>query len=417
MFSEWERLVTEANALVSEVNAVWLAIAAIAAALLTLVFLGLWLRARARGGDAELRKQLKTARNEIALLRGDTIQAKRERTAEVEALTKELETLRIVAGGRIPPELEQWKQRAIEAEQRLESDRERHRAEIEKVIAAVGSAGSGDKTMFAPIASGGARERMERLEQDLAEARQALEAATKKYETELTALAERLNAEKEAALAAQASQHAAELEALQSRRPAVADDPPADVVRLAADLPDSTRFAFLQGVVGADQGTRFYLPYDVATIGRSDSNTVVLQETMASRAHAEVQFDGVDFTVKDRNSTNGTLLNDELLTSSRLAFGDLIGIGETRLKFTCEAIEAAASDPSFAEAAFRAMLGLAPRCRSAMRGLIGLLEQNGQHEEETEVLAARLQELDGGTSSEITGDNDQPVDQPEHTHG
>jgi pSer/pThr/pTyr-binding forkhead associated (FHA) protein len=413
MFSEWDKLVTEANA-------IWFAVAA---TLLALVFLGLWLRARAHGSGAQLRKKLKTARNEIALLRGDVIQAKRERAAEVEELTKELDTLRTVAGGRVPPELEQWKQRALEAERQLESDRERHQAEIEKVLTTAGSASSADQTMFAPIAPSGAREHVERLEQDLAEARQELEAATKKYETELTLLAERLNAEKAEALAAQAERHAAELEALQSRLDAVAGEPKpehsiADEVPPAAepDLPDSTRFAFLQIVVGADEGKRFDLPYDVATIGRSDSNTIVLQETKASRAHAEIRFDGVDFMLTDLNSTNGTLLNDALVTSSRLAFGDLIGIGETRLKFTCEAIEAAPSDPSFAAAAFRAMLRDAPRCRSAMRGLIDLLEQSGQHEEETRELVARLQDLDGGgTPSETTGSDDQHLNRPERT--
>lgn len=416
MFSEGERLLTQANAFVSKASAIWIAVAA---TLLTLVFLGLWLRARARGGDAQLRKQLKTARNEVALLRGDAIQAKRERAAEVKELTKELETLRTVAGGRVPPELERWKQRALEAEQQLESDREQHRAEIEKGPADVGNGGSGDRTMFAPIAQGGARARAERLEQDLAEARQELETATKKYETELTALAEQLNAEKEAALTAQAEQHAAELEALQSQQPDVADErrPELAVDVAEPDLPDSARFAFLQGIVGADEGTRFYLPYDIATIGRSDSNTVVLQEIMASRTHAEIRFDGVDFTITDKNSTNGTLLNDELLTSSQLAFGDLIGIGETRLKFTCEANEAAANDSSLAEAAFRAMLRLAPKCRCAMHGLADLLEQNGQHEEETKMLETRLQELDGhGTSSQNKGSDDQQLDVSERTH-
>jgi pSer/pThr/pTyr-binding forkhead associated (FHA) protein len=144
---------------------------------------------------------------------------------------------------------------------------------------------------------------------------------------------------------------------------------------------------------------------------------IVLQEPRASRAHAEIRFDGVDFTIMDRNSTNGTLLNDELVTSAQLAFGDLIEIGETRLKFTCEAIEAAANDPSFAEAAFRAMLRDAPRCRPAIQGLMDVLEQNGQHEVETRGLAARLQELDGGdTSSEAAGSDSQHLDRPERTH-
>ena len=193
----------------------------IVASLLALLFLGLWLRSRSGGGAAEQAKQLKAAQNEVRLLRGDAIQARREHTAEVEKLTKELETLRAVAGGKVPPELERWKERALEAEKRLEGELERHRAELDKVLAAVGTGGSVDQTMISP---GGARERVDKLEQELAAARQQLEAATTQYQTELAALTERLNAEKASALTAQARRHAAELEALQGRPPAVSVD-------------------------------------------------------------------------------------------------------------------------------------------------------------------------------------------------
>jgi hypothetical protein len=362
--------------------------------LLALLFLGLWLRAGAGGGGAEQGKQLKAAQNEVRLLKGDAIQARREQAAERDKLTKELETLRAVAGGQVPPELERWKERALAAEKRLEGELERHRAEIEKVLAAVGDGGSVDQTMISP---GGARERVERLEHDLAEARQQLEAATTQYETELAALTERLNAEKAAALTAQARRHAAELEAQGGRPPALGADlrrPEDTLAESGSDLPDSARFPFLQGVKGVGQGVRFYLPYDVATIGRSDANTVVLQETMASRVHAEIGFDGRNFVLTDRNSTNGTLLNEELVTSAPLAFGDLIRIGESELRFTCEAVEAADGDSDFAEAAFRAMLALAPNCRLALHGLAQILQQ-GTREEELRAVATRLQELEG----------------------
>jgi hypothetical protein len=363
--------------------------------LLALLFLGLWLRAGAGGGGAEQGKQLKAAQNEVRLLKGDAIQARREQAAERDKLTKELETLRAVAGGQVPPELERWKERALAAEKRLEGELERHRAEIEKVLAAVGDGGSVDQTMISP---GGARERVERLEHDLAEARQQLEAATTQYETELAALTERLNAEKAAALTAQARRHAAELEAQGGRPPALGADlrrPEDTLAESGSDLPDSARFPFLQGVKGVGQGVRFYLPYDVATIGRSDANTVVLQETMASRVHAEIGFDGRNFVLTDRNSTNGTLLNEELVTSAPLTFGDLIRIGETELRFTCEGAEAVDGDREFAEAAFRAMLSLAPNCRLALHGLAHVLQQGGR-EEELRAVTARLEELEDG---------------------
>jgi hypothetical protein len=69
----------------------------LAAALLALLFLALWLHARARPGDPELREQLRAARNEIKLLKGDLIHARRTHTAELQKISKELDTLR---GGR-----------------------------------------------------------------------------------------------------------------------------------------------------------------------------------------------------------------------------------------------------------------------------------------------------------------------------
>lgn len=372
--------------------------AALVPALLALLFLGLWLRARG-GGGGQANKQLRALQNENRLLKGDAIQARRDHQAEVEKLNKELETLRAVAGGKVPPELEQWRERALQAEKRLEDALARHRAEIEKVVAAVGDGGgSVDRTMVAP---GGARERVERLEQELAEARDKLEAMSQQYESDLAALTERLNAEKAAALTSQARRHAAEVEALQARLPggAAAERPPALALEVddgaaGSNLPDTARYPFLLAIGGGAVGTRFYLPYDAATLGRSETNTVVLQESMASRVHADISFNGVDFEVSDRNSTNGTQLNGELISSAPLNFGDVIAIGETQLKFTCEALEAAQDDPAYAEEALRAMLALAPKCRPALQGLRELLEQDGARDADLQRVATRLQELD-----------------------
>lgn len=378
----------------------------IGASALALLFLALWLRARA-GGGSEQSKKLRAAQNEVRLLKGDAIQGRREHAAELDKATKELETLRAVADGRVPPELERWKERALDAEKRLEGELERHRAEIEKVLAAVGDGGSADQTMIAP---GGARERADRLEQELAEARAQLQATTARFETEIAALSERLNAEKAAALTAQARRHAAELAALQGGRPPAfgADEGRSDdtLAGAGAGLPDSARFPYLRGVRGAGEGVRFYLPFDLATLGRSDANTVVLNETMASRVHAEIAFDGRDFILTDMNSTNGTLLNEELVTSAPLTFGDRIRIGETELELTCEAVEAAGGDTDFAEGAFRAMLSLAPNCRLALHGLAELLQQS-HRDDELEAVAARLRELDAGKEPRGAADDGQ----------
>lgn len=370
--------------------ALWIAIAAL---VLAAVFLVLWLMARGGGGDSETRKQLRAAQNQVQLLKGDQIQAKREHQEQVTKLEKELETLRAVAGGKIPPELEMWKQRAVTAEKKLETELERHRAEIEKVVAAVGSGGgSVDQTM---IAQGGAKDRVQSLEKELGEVRAQLEATNKKYEADLAALSERLNTEKAAALTAQARRHAQELEAAKAGRPAPAPDATmAEALPDADGVPESARFAYLMGLEGAGQGLRFALPYDMATMGRSDTNTIVLQEGMASRVHAEIRFDGTDFKLTDRNSTNGTLLNGELVNSADLSFGDVVGIGETRLRFTCEAAERAEDDAAFAERAYEGMIRLAPTCRPALQGLRALLARDPARADEVGAIDQRLQDLE-----------------------
>ena len=72
---------------------------ALAAALLAVLFLALWLRARARPGDPELREQLRAAKNEIKLLKGDLIHARRTHAAELQKISNELEARR-GGGGR-----------------------------------------------------------------------------------------------------------------------------------------------------------------------------------------------------------------------------------------------------------------------------------------------------------------------------
>lgn len=374
-------------------NALWIAAIAI---VLAIVFLVLWLMAKRGGGENETKKQLRAAQNQIQLLKGDQIQAKREHAQQVETLEKELETLRAVAGGKIPPELEQWKQRALTAEKKLETELERHREEIEKVIAAMGSGGSADQTM---ISSGGAADRLQTLESELAETKGALEAATARYEAELAALSERLNAEKAAALTAQSRRHAQEIEAVKAGREVAVPPVSPDSTAMDGDdgrVPEGARFPMLLAEAGTAKGQKFHLPYDMATLGRADTNTVVLQESMASRVHAEIRFDGKEFKLTDRNSTNGTQLNGELVNSATLKFGDVVGIGETQLRFTCEAAEAASRDPEFAEAAYEAMIRLAPTCRPALQGLKGLVERDPGRVEEVRAIETRLNEASAG---------------------
>ena len=69
------------------------------------------------------------------------------------------------------------------------------------------------------------------------------------------------------------------------------------------------------------------------TVGRSDDNTIVLDDLAVSGYHARVDRKGVDYILTDLQSTNGTFLNNTDVVSHRLAHGDRIVIGEHTLLF------------------------------------------------------------------------------------
>jgi pSer/pThr/pTyr-binding forkhead associated (FHA) protein len=74
---------------------------------------------------------------------------------------------------------------------------------------------------------------------------------------------------------------------------------------------------------------------DTWTFGRGSKNTVRLDDSFASRYHAKLQVnESQQCYFVDLNSRNGTLLNDEPLTTPVwLKHGDRLSIGETTLIF------------------------------------------------------------------------------------
>jgi adenylate cyclase len=80
---------------------------------------------------------------------------------------------------------------------------------------------------------------------------------------------------------------------------------------------------------------------DCLTIGRSPRNDLVLDDQMASRRHAEIRSRGGGmYTLLDAGSANGTWLNGRRLTSPReLADGDVVLIGNVKLRFSAPAID------------------------------------------------------------------------------
>jgi two-component system, cell cycle response regulator len=106
------------------------------------------------------------------------------------------------------------------------------------------------------------------------------------------------------------------------------------------------RDAALVVIHGLDLGRKYDLMRETTVVGRSSKADIHIDQDAISRNHAKVTASGGRVTIKDLGSTNGTYVNDELLTDDyQLRNGDLVKIGRTIFKFIAGGnIEAAYHD-------------------------------------------------------------------------
>jgi pSer/pThr/pTyr-binding forkhead associated (FHA) protein len=104
--------------------------------------------------------------------------------------------------------------------------------------------------------------------------------------------------------------------------------------------------AVLEEVFGDHVGHIYRLELPLMVVGRSDRSDIQITQESVSRFHAEVaQHDG-SFRVRDRQSKNGTYVNDAQVSESDLAEGDLLKVGRTVLRF-CFKLRTGDDGPSF----------------------------------------------------------------------
>ena len=81
-------------------------------------------------------------------------------------------------------------------------------------------------------------------------------------------------------------------------------------------------------IEGGNQGEEIILQNDETTIGRNETNDIVVQSTVVSGIHARIIKDGDTFQIIDLNSSNGTYLNgDKIESPKQMSSGDVIGLG------------------------------------------------------------------------------------------
>jgi hypothetical protein len=69
------------------------------------------------------------------------------------------------------------------------------------------------------------------------------------------------------------------------------------------------------------------------SIGRSEENTVIIEDPNVSRQHALVEKTDGRFIIRDLESTNGTFVDGSRIEKHALHNGDTITIGTTKLQF------------------------------------------------------------------------------------
>lgn len=80
----------------------------------------------------------------------------------------------------------------------------------------------------------------------------------------------------------------------------------------------------------------FPLAKDTVTIGRLESNDIVVDDPEVSRVHAEIRRSKDQFVLVDLGSTNGTLVGKKRVQVERLNHKDVLTLGKTDFEFRRE---------------------------------------------------------------------------------
>ena len=82
------------------------------------------------------------------------------------------------------------------------------------------------------------------------------------------------------------------------------------------------------------KGRTYDLTVEKTTVGRVEDNAFQLAESSVSSHHCEIILQGAEVIVKDLNSTNGTFVNGQKVTTqATLKSGQILRLGQLELRF------------------------------------------------------------------------------------
>src|SRR4029079_4282583 len=106
---------------------------------------------------------------------------------------------------------------------------------------------------------------------------------------------------------------------------------------------------------GPGAGSAFAMQQSLATVGRHETNDLVLADPGVSGVHLELTRDGERVHVRDAGSTNGTWLGGNRLGEAVLGPGAEVVVGGTTLRFDVDGAAAPAQQSD--RTSFGALVG------------------------------------------------------------
>lgn len=91
--------------------------------------------------------------------------------------------------------------------------------------------------------------------------------------------------------------------------------------------------ARLVGLEGVLSGSFFPIGEKEITIGRGEDRDIVVRDNAVSRKHCRIVLEEDGYYIVDEGSTNGTFVEGVRITREKLKNGDIIQIGETKMRF------------------------------------------------------------------------------------
>lgn len=89
-------------------------------------------------------------------------------------------------------------------------------------------------------------------------------------------------------------------------------------------------------VRGYAEGMEYPLTKAYTVIGRDRTADIALKDPLLSRQHAAISYEDGEFTLKDLESTNGTVYNGKMIQQARLRNRDKFHVGDTTIQFILE---------------------------------------------------------------------------------